>query len=251
MAITAWALAEFFTRRRRMALPSILLLLAFVAGVFLACTHLLKESDVGYLAASGAAAFAAWLHWKRFHVPITVAAGAGAALGGVFAALLAWNPAARPWLPPLLFLAGVAVFALALRWDASDARRQTRRSDVAFWLHLLAAPLLVHPVFTEIGVFSGQTTLTQTLLVGILYVAIAFVSLAVDRRALMVSALGYVLYAFSTLLQQSGFVSSSFALTALIIGAALLLLSAFWHGTRAFTLRALPPALRNRLAPLQ
>src|SRR5918993_1429022 len=34
VAGTAWGLAEFFTRKRRMALPSILLLLAFVGGVF-------------------------------------------------------------------------------------------------------------------------------------------------------------------------------------------------------------------------
>src|SRR5262245_19193627 len=34
VAAMAWALALFFTARRRMALPSILLLLAFVGGVF-------------------------------------------------------------------------------------------------------------------------------------------------------------------------------------------------------------------------
>ena len=34
VAATAWGLAEFFTRQRRMALPSIILLLAFVGGVF-------------------------------------------------------------------------------------------------------------------------------------------------------------------------------------------------------------------------
>jgi hypothetical protein len=33
VAVTAWMLAEFFTRKRRMALPSILLLMAFVGGV--------------------------------------------------------------------------------------------------------------------------------------------------------------------------------------------------------------------------
>ena len=36
VAATAWGLAEFFTRQRRMALPSILLLLAFSGGVFAA-----------------------------------------------------------------------------------------------------------------------------------------------------------------------------------------------------------------------
>ena len=36
VAATAWGLALFFTAKRRMALPSILLLLAFVGGVFAA-----------------------------------------------------------------------------------------------------------------------------------------------------------------------------------------------------------------------
>src|SRR5687768_17225462 len=36
VAAAAWGLAEFFTLKRRMALPSILLLLAFVGGTFAA-----------------------------------------------------------------------------------------------------------------------------------------------------------------------------------------------------------------------
>jgi len=67
----------------------------------------------------------------------------------------------------------------------------------------------------------------------------------------MVSALTYVLYAFSALLKLYGVVSLSFALTALVIGSALLLLSAFWHPTRAAVLRAFPDALRAHLAPLR
>ena len=34
VALTSWPLAEFFSRKRRMALPSIILLLAFVGAVF-------------------------------------------------------------------------------------------------------------------------------------------------------------------------------------------------------------------------
>src|SRR4051794_8928815 len=90
VAGTAWPLAMFFTAKRRMALPSILLLLAFVGGVF-AATGLALVLGVGpdqldnnpalggvFAAISGAvAAVAAWLHWRQFRVPITVAVGAG------------------------------------------------------------------------------------------------------------------------------------------------------------------------------
>jgi hypothetical protein len=82
-----------------------------------------------------------------------------------------------------------------------------------------------------------------------LYLAIALVSLSIDQRALLVSALSYVLYTFSALLKQYGVVSLNFAITALAIGSALLLLSAFWHASRAFVVGRFPLALRARLAP--
>jgi hypothetical protein len=251
IAAAAWALAEFFVRRRRMALPAIVLLLAFVGSVFMVCLPVIGERGGGFGISGAIAAAAAWLHWLRFRVPITVAAGAAAMVGGAVGTLMVTVPAAREWLHFALFASGLAVFAIALRWDASDVRRETRRSDVAFWLHLLAAPLLVHPVFTWIGMLSGEETVFAALLVFALYIVIALVSLAIDRRALMVSALSYVLYAFSALLQQTGFVSLGFALTALVIGSALLLLSAFWQKSRAAALGLLPPPARARLAPLR
>ena len=252
VAVASWLLAEFFTRKRRMALPSIVLLLAFAGGVFSTILLLVGTNDpVAYAIASAFAAVAAGMHWRRFRVPITIAAGVAAAVGCTFGLFLWVAPDAGKWLNVLSLIAGIAVFAAAMRWDATDTLRQTRRSDVAFWLHLLAAPLLVHPIFTVLGVTGGHADLGQALAVVVLYVAIALVSLAVDRRALMVSALTYVLFAFSALLKQFGVVSLSFAITAFAIGAALLLLSAFWHPTRAYVLRFLPPALQQRLAPFR
>ena len=127
--------------------------------------------------------------------------------------------------------------------------RQTRKSDVAFWLHLLAAPLIVRPIFSALGVLEGTAEAWQAIAVVALYVEIALVSLAIDRRALMVSALIYELYTFSALLSQYGGVSLSFAVTGVAIGSALLLLSAFWHRSRAFVLGRLSPAVQGRLAP--
>ncbi|MGH8628884.1 MAG: hypothetical protein ACREYC_27725 [Gammaproteobacteria bacterium] len=251
VSVAAWVLAEFFVRKRRMALPAIVLLLGFVGGILAAGIIFLEKTSDAFVVASALAAIAAWLHWLRFHVPITVAAGAAAVVGCIIALLFAATPEARNWTTAISLMAGIAVFVLAMRWDAADTLRQTRRSDVAFWLHLLAAPLLVHPVFTSLGVFSGQTKLGQAIAVVALYVAIALISLSIDRRALMVSALIYVLYTFSALLKQYGVVSLSFAITALVIGSALLLLSAFWHPSRALVLRLFPLAVQKRLAPFR
>jgi hypothetical protein len=257
-AVTAWALSEFFVRKRRMALPAIVLLIAFCGNLFFAVFLPFKEfvdDPKGAIAAVAIASLvtvaATWLHWKRFHVPITVAAGAAALAASLIAMLLYWVPAAREWITPIIFAAGVAVFAAALWWDASDVKRETRRSDIAFWLHLLAAPLLVHPVFQVIGITSGKSDIAQALVAMALYVVIGLVSLAVDRRALMVSALGYVLYAFTALLKNNGVVSLDFALTALVIGSALLLLSAFWQTSRRFALGRLPVSITARLPPVR
>ena len=46
VAATAWGLAEYFTRHRRMALPSILLLLAFVGGVAATLVGIMVELKV-------------------------------------------------------------------------------------------------------------------------------------------------------------------------------------------------------------
>jgi len=161
------------------------------------------------------------------------------------------SPEAKNMINVISLVAGVVVFGMAMVWDAADTQRKTRKSDVAFWLHLLAAPLLVHPIFSALDVFGGHTSLLQAAAVILLYIGIGLVSLAIDRRALMVSALVYVLYAFSSLLKLYGVVSLGFAITALAIGSALLLLSAFWHPCRAYVLSFFPSELRVRLAPIR
>ena len=126
----------------------------------------------------------------------------------------------------------------------------TRRSDVAFWLHLLAAPMIIHPVFTLLGLNDGTATIGEGLVVILLYVIIGLTALAIDRRALLVSALAYVLFALNELFKQFGAIELNFALTALVIGSSLLLLSAFWHQARELVVRPLPEGVRARLPVL-
>lgn len=275
VAATAWGLAEFFTRRRRMALPSIILLLAFVAGVSATTvfglvsaigTERFEDNGAAFaiLLSAGAAmgAGAAWLHWRRFHVPITVAAGAASAVAvvlGLIASSLLGDGGdmgeqraehVGSVLEAAALVLGVGVFLFAMWWDSSDPRRETRRSDVAFWLHLLSAPLIVHPVFSLLGLTQDTASTLDGIAVILLYVALGLLALAIDRRAMLVSALAYVLYALNSLFETYGVVELNVALTALIIGSALLLLSAFWHNARRAVVRPLPPALQAKLPVL-
>jgi len=263
VAAAAWGLATYFTAKRRMALPSILLLLAFVGGVFMTVGFGLVQAIgeppndrealyIGIVASvSGAvAAAAAWLHWKRFRVPITVAAGAlsvSAIAVGLLIAVLGDPENYKNAILSFVLLLGVGVFLFAMWWDASDRARLTRRSDVAFWLHLLAAPMIVHPVFTLLGLNDGHATVMEGLVVIALYIALGLTALAIDRRALLVSALAYVLFAMQQLFRQFGAVELNVALTALVIGSALLMLSAFWHQARSAIVKPLPANLREKL----
>ncbi len=268
VAAVAWGLAEFFTRRRRMALPSIILLLAFIGGVFatVGVTMVLTigaerfdgpgSENAGALvvAASAAiAAAAAWVHWRRFRVPITVAVGA-AALVAVVLALIGSAVGDIENLDRILMsfalVLGIGVFLFAMWWDASDPRRETRRSDVAFWLHLLSAPLIVHPIFSLLGLNDGDATVAEAVIVLFVYAFLGLTALAIDRRALLVSALAYVLWALSDLFERFGAVELNVALTGLIIGSALLLLSAFWHNVRRMVVRPLPAGLQSKLPVL-
>ena len=264
VAGTAWGLAEFFTRKRRMALPSILLLIAFVGGVFATCIAAsiglfagwsdMDRIAAGLISLSGLiAAGAAWLHWRRFMVPITVAAGTAALAVTVIALIIAViGPAnaerVEHLMLALVLVAGLTIFAFAMRWDISDRQRETRRSDVAFWLHLLAAPMIAHPIFHWLGVTDGGTIgIGGALGVIVVYVLFGLVALAIDRRALLVSALAYVLAALTFLFDEFGAVELNFALTALVIGSALLTLSAFWTPIRSWIVGLLPADLQTRL----
>ncbi len=259
VAVTAWALAEFFTRKRHLAFPSIVLMLAFVGGVLStsAVTAFNNfdhwEPDTKALLILMLSAFfgviAAYFHWSRFNVSMTIAVGSALLLGLISALLFSLFPQIQGHSNIVFILVGLSLFIYAMWWDIRDRNRLSYRSDVAFWLHLFAAPLIVHPIFTAIGIFGSHISVAQSSLVIGLYVVVALISLAIDRRALMISALTYVLYAFTTLLKQYDFISLNFAITALIIGFALLMLAAFWHKCRNFILEFLPINLQNKLSP--
>jgi hypothetical protein len=255
VAFTSWGLSEFFVLKRKMALPAIALLLTFIVGISGFAAELFRtqstNGSLSFLAAGCTGLVASYLHWLRFKVPITVAVGVAVVIGSIIAFIIAQFPKIENLSLLMIFIGGLLSFAIAMHWDMQDTKRLTRKSDVAFWLHLLAAPLIVHPVFFVLGVFEGENSIPMALSVFGLYVALAVISIAIDRRALMVSALVYVLFSFSTLLKTFGIVSLGFSITGLAIGSALLVLSAFWHTSRSHLLGLTPKSLIRWLPPLK
>ncbi len=264
IAITAWGLAEFFTLKRRMALPSIILLIAFVGGIFSSALSLYPVNDVtifgdddtqymqetSFAIASAITALMSFLHWKRFKVPITIAAGAAAIAGVIIFSILSLIGLSKNEyiILSLVLMGGLCIFAFAMRWDISDKLRETRRSDVAFWLHLLAAPMIAHPLFYFIGATGGdEITALQAFGVFGTYIIMAIIAIIIDRRAMLVSALAYVLIAMTILFNQFGAIELNVALTAFVIGSALLSLSAFWTPLRKKLVSIMPNIVKDNV----
>jgi len=247
----AWALSEYFSRRMRLALPSIALAAMFSGGAAVLGLSLGGGPDGAYITVPLAAAVAAVAHERRFHVPVDWAiAAAGlvyAIVGVVSLAAPAWIDAHRSL---LLAVLGVAVFAVAVRVDASDRLRATRRSDIAFWLHLIAAPMIVHaamPLITGGGL--AEMGHGQALGILAIFVALGFVALVIDRRALLVSGLTYAGVAIGYLLSQSVEKGLGLSLTLLGLATVVLGLSAGWRRLRHNALAVLPLGPLTRYVP--
>lgn len=261
VAVSSWLLAEYFTRKAHMALPSIVLLVVYTFSIFLAVAWAFNARGqivaYGFGAHEGwpsfvaglAAASAAALHYWRFRVPITIAAGTAALVASLVGLFFALAPdLAEKAVRPLLLACGIAVFGLAMRFDLRDPLRQTRRTDIAFWLHMLAAPLIVHPLVS--GLMGDEDMgLASALSVLGIFAALTLVALVVDRRAILVSALSYAGFAFGSLVAKAGLTDSTVPFTLLVLGALVLLLSAGWHSLRRALLPLLPAALVRRPAP--
>lgn len=248
LAAISWALAEFFVLKRKMSLPAIVLLLTFVGGIFAFISSFFSEltSTSAMIAAAGSA-LASYIHWLRFKVPITIAAGVIAFNTLIISVLLALFPSLNKLLLFFFFIGGLFSFAIAMYWDAQDVTRTTYKADIAFWLHLLSAPLIIHPVFSSLGVLDGNESLVTLTIVIALYVVMTLISLVIDRRAFMVSSLVYVIYALSNIMENIGGISYGFALTGALMGGVLLLLSGFWQVSRKVLIEKLPQKITNNV----
>ncbi|MGL5445675.1 MAG: hypothetical protein ACRDBL_00020 [Rhabdaerophilum sp.] len=265
LALLSWGLAELFTRRRRMALPSIILLLAFAATALGSAYMLIAKiwgfhpsgapwtSDarlehIGFGLAGLVTCGFVGLHYWRFRVPLTIAAGVAFLSGAffIFLTVLATDFVTRfgGW---IIFAIGLVIFWLAMRFDQSDLKRETRRTDIAFWLHLLAAPVIVHSFIQQ--VFDGVSDVTMTKALGLiaLFLVLALIALLIDRRAILVSALVYAGIAFGTLFQKTALTNATVPASLLVLGAFIIGLSVGWQPLRRATLAFLPDLLRRKL----
>lgn len=250
-----WALAEFLTRKHKLTLPSIVLALLIVPGIawYLHAAMNAGSDETGWrgipqdlLVPALAASLAALLFYLRFRLPFTLLLLAGSLVTAFIAAYARFAGSSGSVGYGLVLFTGLATLAVAQWYDMSDRERLTRRADCGFWLTLIAAPLIVHPVAGLIS--SGAEMTARTSLVTIAVVVLfAIAALIIDRRALLVSSLAYLggamVYAFTRL----GGEQNALWITLLLIGASVILLGVGWHKARRAVMSCVPSTFTQYL----
>ncbi len=272
-----WCLSELLVARMRLVLPGILLSLLFITFVFLAVpadlatltSRVAPGQVIGsfWLDAFGLTglptaaatkaiigASAAALYYWRFRLPFALLPiAASLVLLAMSLIRLAFGPI-DPTVWSLITLGcGLAVFVCAMTFDMSDRDRMTRRSDCAFWLHLLAAPLIVHSLISLITPSFAQINNIIAFSILLIIALLAVIALAIDRRALLVSALIYIglVIAYALGARQAGADPSGiFFSTLVILGVFVITLGVGWQPLRRRLVALISPAIANKLPPV-
>lgn len=248
-AAGAYALAEFFGRHKRSHFPTLITALAFLVFVQ---TGLSGLTAINGVVAAIMTVVAMALFYARIRLPFCIALIAVALLSLLFSLLSQVLPnMLYSHFGLVLILSGIAIFAVALLYDIQDSHRRTRFADNAFWLHLLSAPLIIHGLVGMAVIEKTDMVLdvipalnvtqTDAAIILIATGVITLIGLAINRRALIVSSLGYVGLAIRFLIRQTDAdFGATISITLVLLGAAIVLLGVAWHPVRNLLIRALP-----------
>jgi hypothetical protein len=259
----AWWWAGYFTLKRRMTLPSMVLATAFGIGIVIFAFTLLAQAGVEerMIAIAGfalsALAMVAW--YRRFRLPFAAFLTGGFTLGAIYAFTASASNLAglftgfqgynslfdlgeSPAFATATLLFGIGAFLTGMWFDTRHPHRLGRHSATAFWCHLLAAPALVNTV--AVTLLNGG---------GILFLAVALVlitilALVIDRRSFLTAAIAYIAIVIAWVMGAGGGTSWIFVL--LTLGGFITAIGTWWVQLRASVMRALPdfPG-KSRLPP--
>lgn len=268
-------LSEVLVRRQRLALPAVVLTIAFIASA----TFVLKQlQPMVFNRPAGESAVGQPLfyfvgyalltvpYYLRYRVPLALA-GMIVVLAACLTLLAsavvsnALYGSADPVADPLVLagcglVAAIGVFLVALRFDLADPGRVTRRSDVAFWLHLVTAPALLYSILglifygdhAELGWNIGTLTAEQPGSVMLIVALFILLGVLIDRRAFVTSgllSLGFSIWQFVQSNSISG--DSRFYVVLVLLGTFVLLIGGLWMALRRLVIGALPSQLQRRL----
>lgn len=262
-----WAFARYFTLKRRMALPSIVLVIGYAAGVAVGAARILSSlfgpdahPRLVALLYSLICLAALALHFRVFKVPFTALPMGLAASLPVFIAVdlvfpfgaetFDWTAlfdlAVGSGLPVATLIFGLVMLGAGLWCDMKDPYRLGRWSATGFWCHILAAPALVNTVALTAY---NQGDAAGNLLLALALLAIGLLALVIDRRSFLTAGIGYLGLLIAWVLQTQD-QTLSISLLLLILGAFVTAIGTYWTQLRGALMRTLPefPG-KNRLPP--
>ncbi len=193
------------------------------------------------------------IHWRRFRFPPTLAL---ITAGYAFVALSMVDTLAGFDLRGIMGAAVALVIATGTMiagvwWDLTDIRRETERSQIAFWLHCLAGVLMSRALFsllTGTTMADGELILTGLSLdqfpwVLAMVLGAALISLLLDRRSLLVGCLLPTVGIFE------GFGNGAMSAIAglMLAGTSLIFFSTAWVRLRTGLLALLPERIAAQL----
>ena len=260
MAGVVWWMAGYFTLRRRMILPSMILAAAFGIGLCAFTLGLMGQADFPnprrmMIVASLVSAVGLGVWYWRFRLPVTMFFVGLACLGAMYGFTLSTevlfelgkgnagigslfdlrNSAAFAT-ATLVF--GLGAFAAGMWFDTRDPHRLGRHAATGFWLHLLAAPALVNTValtLYNVGGTMGMLTTAAALAV------IAVLALVIDRRSFLTAGIVYIALLIAWAVQGTGGAGfGNWVAILLILGSFITAMGTWWVPLRREVMRALP-----------
>jgi len=223
-------LAEWLVRKRRLALPGMAILLSILFFVFNAFR---VDSGSSGLLSIAIIAVTSLLFYFRYKMPFSHLPLA-ASLVAMFIIFLDVNALKNP----IVFaISGLMVFAVAMWFDSRDTERVSHLSDSAFWLHLLASPLLVHGLMLSMLTSEQEwlSILSKEMIILCFFAVFFLTALFVDRRAMLISTQLYMIYAVSQIFRNNSANTEDIIIFVLIaLGIFVIYFGAYWYKSRRF-----------------
>jgi hypothetical protein len=221
-------IAEWLVKVRKLALPGMAILIGILFFVHRAINF---DSEQSAILTFGLIAATSLVFYVRYKMPFSLLPLAGALIS---IAILTIGE--RILSDPIIFPAlGLIIFSVAMLFDSQDTKRETHLSDSAFWLHLLASPLIVHGIMLSmlLGDHDWLQAIDKEIVIVIFFIVFLLLALLLDRRAMLISTQMYMIYALTQLVQGQFSNSQNLIIYILMgLGVFIIFFGTFWYRTR-------------------
>ncbi len=226
-------IAEWLVRLRRLVLPGIAILISIL--FFINKTFLFYSNEATYLGFNNASliltSISCLLFYIRYNMPFSLLP-----LAASLVTITLIQVGSDILENPIIFvIPGFIIFCFAMWFDVRDTKRQSYLSDSAFWLHLIAAPLIVHGAM--LALLSSDQSITplinRNLMMGVFFACFFLIALFIDRRAILISTQLYAIYALTQLFSHDLVDSKNIMIYVLMtLGMVVIFFGTYWYKTR-------------------